>query len=214
MVGPAARKRKVMSKTYVIRANPADASTPYTAYAFTGRVLAQKWFGYDPKRDLLFSTAVEIAEDHDYFLVKSVFDHLGLSGIVNDKSTMDVCVAIYRWAVATAAFPEKKEVKMTEETPATEELPNVKSIKKQKKLTKEPSVSATREPKHKVYANDQIVERKLEKPPIAAGSKRYTIMEAVMAASTVGEALIAARKAGGGPTDLDIAVQKGAIEVK
>lgn len=203
-----------MSKTYVIRANPADASTPYTAYAFTGRVLAQKWFGYDPKRDILFSTAAEIVEEHDYFLVKSVFDHLRLGDIVNDRSTMDVAVAIYRWAVATAAFPGKKETTMSDETPAKEELPNVKSIKKQKALTKEPSVPTVREPKHKVYANDQVIVRKLDAPPIASGSKRYTIMEAVMAASTVGEALIAARRAGGGPTDLDIAVQKGAIEVK
>jgi hypothetical protein len=84
------------------------------------------------------------------------------------------------------------------------------------RAAKAPTEAKDKVPTHKVYANDQTITRLLDTPPIASGSQRYRNMATVMASATVGEALLALRALTpkGVPADIDLAVEKRAVEIK
>jgi hypothetical protein len=136
--------------------------------------------------------------------IKEVTAFEGTAEVINE---LDVAAE----ADEVAAVTEKKAKREKKaKAPKEPKAPKVKA----EKAPKEPKeAKGPRELRHKLYANDLLINKLLETPPIQPGSNRHRNMQTVIDSLTVGEALRNLRSLTppGVPADIDLAIEKGAI---
>jgi hypothetical protein len=194
------------------------------------------WKGYDKQHDLVFSTARELGDQLHLHDLEGLYTTLAVSyggniapPAARDMDPDSMVRYIYSWTKKHAKPPSEQGSRMDTETLEVNELDEAakadeaaakaskgKAKSASPKPAKAPTEAKDKVPTHKVYRNDQTITRLLDTPPIASGSNRYRNMATVMASATVGEALLALRALTpkGVPADIDLAVEKQAVEIK
>lgn len=226
-------------RTYVILTNTARSGRrdPYSAFLFNSRGIVKRWKEVDLTCDLIFSTAQELADNHDFHTLNGVYRTLcTMEGHTpqNFQSSMEAAKAVFSWATKRAQ-PYRPTIGVPTVTNAAEKVDNheldeitdsglanrAKEAKSQKpaKTPKPEAVLTSKGARvlvHKKYSNDQKITAILTSPPIREGTNRYRNMQVVIDSKTVGEALQKLKELTppGVPADIDIAVEKKAIVIE